>query len=242
MTAPDAQHVTNRATLTGRTVATRPRILLVPVLPAYFLALAGLPASEAWRRLIVAFLSASGVAILFFSWRYRFMASRSDVASYVGLAASSPQLLSRRSQIALSVRETAARYGHDPAEHVRRSLAGAYRAIRFIYAFLLVFVLFVNFIGYNWVSKPTIVVVMLGGIVSVNGLSKSARQLGSRAMGSSVDATGGAHVIVPRQTGTPEEYEAWCQAHGVQAYPLGRPEVGQTREAPAHGDQRPEIR
>jgi hypothetical protein len=235
MAASDAQQVTNRATLTGRKVASRPRILLVPVLPAYILALAALPASEAWRRLIVAFLSASGVAILSTSWRYRIMASRSDVASYVGLAASSPQLLSRRSRIALSVRETAARYGHDPAERVRRSLAGGYRALRFIYAFLLVFVLLVNFIGYNWASTPTIVVVMLGGIVGVNVLSKSAAQLGSGAMGSSVDATGVAHMIVPTLTGTPEEYEAWCQAHGVQAYPPGRPEVGQT-------GQRPEIK
>ena len=45
MTPPDAQHITNRAVLSGRKVASRMRIFLVPVMLAFILDV--VPCSEA---------------------------------------------------------------------------------------------------------------------------------------------------------------------------------------------------
>lgn len=78
MTAPDARQITNRTALSGRKVAGRMRILLVPVMLALVIDFVPWHASETLRRLIVALIKASGLAILCFAWRYRTMASRSS--------------------------------------------------------------------------------------------------------------------------------------------------------------------
>jgi hypothetical protein len=76
---------------------------------------------------------------------------------------------------------------------------------------------------------------MLVSVVGANALTKAAREAGARAIASIAEATGVADVTAATLPWTPAEYAAWCEAHGVQAYRLGRPEPGQAGQEPDPG-------
>lgn len=171
------------------------------------------------RRLAVALLSAAGIAVLGWASVSRTKSAQSARASYLGLASASGLPRHRVLVRGLMRQEGTARYGDTVWPHSLRRSRAARVVIKAIQAFLLFSLVYANLYS----GQLPFVIAVIAAISVAMPAAMIARREAELTVKSIAQATGAHNLTASTTPWRPDEYVAWCQAHDVEPYPLGRP-------------------